>query len=350
MMALLDLIHKFLNVVAPPFTFFSLCLLLPPYSFFKLFLSFFNFIFSEDLAGKVVLITGASSGIGEHLAYEYAKRGARLSLAARRESSLREVVDRALDYGSPDVLMIPADVSNVEDSARIVEETMNHFGRLDHLVNNAGINSICMFEEATDITAFRTIMDTNFWGSAYTTRFSLPYLRESRGKIIALASSAAWLPTPRMSFYNASKAAMVIFYETLRVEIGPEIKITIVTPGFIESEMTQGKFLLKEGEREVDQDLRDVQLSAIPVETVGACAAAIVKSACRGDRYLTEPAWFKVTYFWKVFCPEVIEWCYRLMYMNSSPQEAPSKKILDLTGAKNILYPSTLHTSEIKTD
>ncbi|KAG6683265.1 hypothetical protein I3842_12G003800 [Carya illinoinensis] len=192
--------------------------------------------------------------------------------------------------------------------------------------------------------------DRNFWGSAYTTRFALPYLGESRGKIIALAS-APWLPTPRMSFYNESKAAIVIFYETLRVEIGPEIRVTIVTPGFIESEMTQGKFLLKEGKmREVDQDLRDVQLSAIPVETAGACAAAIVKSACRGDRYLTEPAWFKVIYFWKVFFPEVIEWCYRLMYMNSSPQEAPSKKILDLTGAKNILYPSTLHTSEIKTD
>ncbi|KAG2675416.1 hypothetical protein I3760_12G003700 [Carya illinoinensis] len=300
-MALLDLIHKFLNVVALPFTFFSLCLLLPPYSFFKLFLYFFNFIFSEDFARKVVLITGASSGIGEVRA--------RLSLAARRESSLREVVDRALDYGSPDVLMIPGDVSNVEDCARIVEETINHSGRLDHLVNNAGINSVCMFEEATDITAFRTIMDTNFWGSAYTIRFTLAYLRESRGK---------W-PTPRMSFYN--------------------------------SEMTQGKFLLKEGKmQEVDQDLRDVQLSAIPVETAGACAAAIVKSACRGDRYLTEPAWFKVIYFWKVFFPEVIEWCYRLMYMNSSPQEAPSKKILDLTGAKNILHPSTLHTSEIKTD
>lgn len=174
---------------------------------------------------------------------------------------------------------------------------------------------------------------------------------------------------------------MVTFFETLRIEVGPEIKITIVTPGFIESEMTQGKFLVKEGKMEVDQDLRDVssspfasvysaclcrcanfyafiynkqvQVSTIPVGTARGCAEAIVNSACRGDRYLTQPAWFKVTYFWMVFFPEVIEWCYRLMYINrpgTSDREAPSKKILDLTGAKNILYPSTLHTPDIKTD
>lgn len=96
-----------------------------------------------------------------------------------------------------------------------------------------------------------------------------------------------------------------------------------------------------------------VQVSAIPVETVRSCARAIVNSACRGERYLTEPPWFKVTYFWKVFCPKVLECCYRVMYMNrpgTPDKEAPSKKILDLTGAKNILYPSTLHSPEIKTD
>ncbi|KAB1217490.1 11-beta-hydroxysteroid dehydrogenase 1B [Morella rubra] len=349
----MDLIHTFLNVVAPPATFFSLCLLLPPYSFVKLFLSTLRYLFSENVAGKVVIITGASSGIGEHLAYEYAKRGARLALVARRENPVREVADRALQYGSPDVLMIPADVSSVDDCRRIVDETIDRFGRLDHLVNNAGIMSVSLFEEATDITAFRAIMDINFWGSVYTTRLALPHLKESRGKIVALASSASWLPAPRMSIYNASKAAMVLFYEILRIEVGTDIAITIVTPGFIESEMTQGKFLVEDGKMVVDQDLRDVQVSAIPVETVRSCARAIVNSACRGERYLTEPPWFKVTYFWKVFCPEVLECCYRVMYMNrpgTPDKEAPSKKILDLTGAKNILYPSTLHSPEIKTD
>ncbi|CAL9030754.1 unnamed protein product, partial [Prunus brigantina] len=350
----LNLIHKFLNLVAPPFTFFSLCLFLPPFYLFKSLLSVLSSIFSENVNGKVVLITGASSGIGEHLAYEYAKRGARLVLVGRREDSLREVVDRASDCGSPDVLMARADVSKVEDCKRIVDETINHFGRLDHLVNNAGITSLGMLEEATDITNFRAIMDTNFWGSVYTTRFAIPHLRSSKGKIVVLSSAASWLPIPRQSIYNASKAALLSMYETLRIEFGPNIQITIVTPGYMESELTQGKFLMSDdGKMMVDQDLRDAQVSATPVGSVEGCAKAIVNSVCRGDRYLTEPAWFGVTYIWKVFCPELLEWGYRLMYVTrpgSSAKEAASKKILDYTGAKNVLYPETLHSPEVKTD
>lgn len=125
----MDLIHKFLNIVAPPLTFFTLLLFLPPYWTFKFFLSTINSIFSENIAGKVVHITGASSGIGEQLAYEYAKRGARLALSARRDTALREVADRARDCGSPDVIIIRADVSKVEDCRRLVDDTVNHFGR-----------------------------------------------------------------------------------------------------------------------------------------------------------------------------------------------------------------------------
>ncbi|XP_065637291.1 11-beta-hydroxysteroid dehydrogenase A [Quercus suber] len=283
------------------------------------------------------LIKRADDFIARHLAYEYAKRGALLALIARRENALQEVANQAREYGSPDVLIISADVSKVEDGKRIVNETMSHFGRLDHLVKNAGIASACLFEDATDITDFKTVMDINFWGSVYTTHLALPHLRESRGKMIVLASSS-WLPTPRMSFYNASSAAIVSFFETLRVEVGPEIKITIVTPEFIESEMTPGSKFLS---------------STIPARTVRGCAKAIVNSACKGERYMTEPAWFRVTYFWKVFFPKVIEWSYQLMYINrlgTSHKEAPSKKILDLLGAKNIIYPSIIDNPEIKTD
>ncbi|XP_062114910.1 11-beta-hydroxysteroid dehydrogenase A-like [Humulus lupulus] len=337
---MVQLVHKLLNLTAPTITFFSLLFFYPPFVFFKFFQSIFNTIFSENIAGKVVLITGASSGIGEHLAYEYASKGACLAIVARREDRLREVVEQAREIGSPDVLMIIADVSKVEDSKRLVDETMDHFGRLDHLVNNAGISSVSLLEDITDITAFRGLMDTNFWGSAYTTRFSIPYLKHSRGKIVVLSSSASWLPLPRMSIYNASKAALFALFETLRVELGPDINITIVTPGFIESELTQGKFLDSEGKMVVDPDLRDVQVSAIPVETCQDCAKAIVKSALRGQRYLTEPSWFKVTYAWKVFCPEILEWGFRLFYLTkpgTEASQATSKKILDFIGAQNFL-------------
>ncbi|KAK3013859.1 hypothetical protein RJ639_010207 [Escallonia herrerae] len=346
----MDLINGFLNLVAPPFTFFTLMLFLPPFQLFKLFLSTLGSVFSEDLTGKVVLITGASSGIGEHLAYEYAKRGACLALAARRENRLREVADNAREIGAPDVIAVRADVANVDDCKRFVEQSVNHFGRLDHLVNNAGITSVSMFDDADDVTIFKAIMDVNFWGTVYTTRFAAPHLRSSGGKIIVLSSSASWLPMPRMSFYNASKAAIAQFFETLRVEM-PEVHITLVTPGFIESELTQGKYLNRGGKLILDQEMRDVQVSLIPVQKVEDCAKAIVSRAARGERYVTEPKWFRVTDFWKLFCPELVEWTYRLLFLTKvgdSSTETISKKLLDLTGAHRILYPESIQQPEFK--
>ncbi|MCD7464128.1 Polycomb protein sop-2 [Datura stramonium] len=350
---LVELIHKFLNLVAPPVTFFSLLLFLPPFQFFKFVLSILGTLFSEDVAGKVIIITGASSGIGEYLAYEYARRGACLTLAARRERSLNEVAERARELGSPDVLTVHADISKAHDCRRIVDQTMSHFGRLDHLVNNAGVHAITLFEDTEDVTDFKSVMDINFWGSVYMTRFAIPYLRYSGGRIIVLSSSASWLPAPRSSFYNASKAAVSQFFETLRVELGQDIKITLVTPGFVESEITQGKYIGKGGDIEVDQEMRDVLISATPVAKVESCAKTIVNSACRGERYVTIPSWFRVSYLWKVFAPEVLEWMYRLMYLSgpgTSPKDALSKKVADYTGAQNVLYPETLRTTETKID
>ncbi|CAL0325277.1 unnamed protein product [Lupinus luteus] len=308
----------------------------------------------ENIAGKVVHITGASSGIGEHLAYEYARRGARLALSARRETALREVADRARDYGSPDVIIMRADVSKVDDCRRLVDETLTHFGRLDHLVNNAAISLGTLFEDTTDITNLKPIMETNFWGSVYTTRFALPHLRNSRGKIVVMSSADSWLPAPRRHVYSASKAALVSLYETLRVEIGSDIGITIVTPGYIESELTKGKFFkAEEGKVDVDQDLRDVEVSAVPVGSASCCAKAIVNSTLRGDRYLTVPAWFKITYVIRVLFPEIVEWGFRMMYMTAPgthAKEAPSKKILDATGLKKLFYPSSIQSPEVKTE
>ncbi|XP_022994410.1 11-beta-hydroxysteroid dehydrogenase 1B-like isoform X2 [Cucurbita maxima] len=349
----MELIQSFLNLVAPPFTVVSLGLLLPLYVVFKYFFSLVRGLFSEDVTGKVVLITGASSGIGENLAYEYAKRGAQLALVARRERSLEEAAEAARYYGSPEVITIAGDVSELSDCRRIIDDTMNHFGRLDHLVNNAGIVNMTLFEEINDITSFKQIMETNYWGSVYMTWLSIPYLKNRRGKIIVVSSAAAWLPSPRMSIYNASKAALRSFFETLRVEMSPEIGITVVTPGFVESEITQGKALYSHGRMEVHQDVRDALVGAIPVDTAAACAKAIVRSACRGDRYLTEPSWYNAAYYLKAFCPEVVEWCYRILVYTTpgtSAAEALNKQILDLTGAKTAMYPPSIHSVKINDD
>ncbi|XP_019171412.1 PREDICTED: 11-beta-hydroxysteroid dehydrogenase 1B-like [Ipomoea nil] len=348
---MLDIIHKFLNLVAPPITFFSLLLFWPPFQVFKFFLSILSSIFAEDVAGKVVIITGASSGIGEHLAYEYAKRGVCLALAARRERSLEEVAKAAVELGAPDAIAIQADVSNVDDCKRIVDQTISRFGRLDHLVNNAGTMCVSSLEEAEDVTNFRSVMDINFWGSVYMTRFAAPYLRKNDGRIIAISSFAEWLPVPRMSVYNASKAAVFQFFETLRIEFGADIKITLVTPGFIESELTQGKHLDKDAQLDVNTDVWDAQMSIMPVEKVEGCAKAILDGACRGERYVTHPTWFKVTQWWKVFFPEVVEGAQRLLdisWPGSPAHETLGKKILELTSANKLIYPDTIQPETVQ--
>ncbi|KAL5667241.1 hypothetical protein ACJX0J_019462, partial [Zea mays] len=212
---------------------------------------------AEDLRGKVVLVTGASSGIGEHLVYEYARNGACVALVARTEVALRAVAKAARDLGSPDVLVVPADVTKVDDAKRAVDETLAHFGKLNHLVANAGIWSSCFFEEITNITAFHNVMDLNFWGAVYPTYFALPYLKASRGNIVVTASVAGRVPTARMSFYNASKGAVIRFYETLRAELGSHVRVTILMPGYVVSNLTKGRGLQKDGRVGVDEEARD---------------------------------------------------------------------------------------------
>ncbi|GAB4860402.1 hypothetical protein Ancab_035560, partial [Ancistrocladus abbreviatus] len=131
----------------------------------------------------------------------------------------------------------------------------------------------------------------------------------SKGKIIAIASAASWAPAPAQSFYNASKAAMVLFFETLRSEFAPDIKITIVTPGYVESEMTiQGRHLHDSNKMEINEKAIEVlEKTKIPIGSTERCATAIVNSACRGDRYLTEPAWMKAVYYLGLMCPELLE-------------------------------------------
>ncbi|CAK9171923.1 unnamed protein product [Ilex paraguariensis] len=236
------------------------------------------------MKGKVVLITGASSGIGEQLAYEYGRKGAALVIVARRENKLQKVAERARGLGSPDVLPICANVANVNECKRFVAEGINHFGRLDHLVNNAGVVSVCPVEDAPDTTNFTPIMDVNFWGSVYPTYFAIPYLKKTRGKIVVNSSISAWLHPPTVSFYVASKAALISFYEAMRVELAPEITISMV-----------------------------------PMMNCSTCAKSIVEAACQGQRYVIEPKWFSVLIMLKTLCPELVELYYYYRTFHSKP-------------------------------
>ncbi|PWZ15249.1 11-beta-hydroxysteroid dehydrogenase 1B [Zea mays] len=345
-----DLVNGVLNWVGTPAMVASLLLFYPPYYLFKTCYSFLSWLFPEDLAGKVVLITGASSGIGEQLAYQYALNRASLALVARRESSLRHVADRALELGARDVVVLPGDVSAPDDCDRFVRTAISHYDRLDHLVCNAGVASVGAFEEIPDVTSYSSQLDVNFWGSVQTTFAALPHLKRSRGRIVVTASATGWNPVPRMSIYNAANAALINFFETLRTELGNQVGITVVTPGWVESEMSRGKFLKEHGQVEVDQEMRDAQIGLFPVEYAKNCAKAMVQAARQGERYLTVPAWFGAMYLWRLFAPEVVEACYRLLYMHghgARQADAPSRTMAE-AGGKQLLYPTSLRSDEIK--
>ncbi|XP_023766461.1 11-beta-hydroxysteroid dehydrogenase-like 2 [Lactuca sativa] len=291
----MDVIHEILNVVFPVFSIIFFVFLVPTRWFFNLIRLCFKFVYPEELARKVILITGASTGIGEHLAIEYAKEGACLILVARREKQLRMVAKNAKAVGSPDVIVIPADVSKLEDCNKIVDETIKHFDKIDYLINNAAIGKFGLFEDLKCLTDHTSVMDVNFWGSVYTTHFALPHLRKNKGKIIAICSCGGWFATPRVGVYNASKAALLSFFETLRIEVGSYVDILVVTPGMVETNLTD-KDWLEEG-----------NASWIPKISAQRCAKAIVNSTKRGDKYFTEPSWMKMVLLWKTFCPEILD-------------------------------------------
>ncbi|VAI27489.1 11-beta-hydroxysteroid dehydrogenase A-like [Triticum dicoccoides] len=306
------------------------------------------FAAGEDLRGKVVLITGASSGIGEHLAYEYARKGACVALVARTEIALRAVAKTARELGAPDTLVVPADITNVEEAKRAVEETLAHFGKLNHLVANAGVWSSCFFEEITNVSAFQNVMDLNFWGAVYPTYFALPYLKASRGNIVVTASVAGRVPVARMSFYNASKAAVIRFYETLRAELGPHVRVTILMPGYVVSNLTMGKGVQKDGNVGFDEEARDINVGPLPVGKTETLAEVVVASVRRGDSYVTWPGWYWPFHMVMCAAPELVDWFSRAFYVSKSSDkdgDTLSKKILMAVGG-NKFYPKNIRSSQ----
>ncbi|KAM7484037.1 hypothetical protein LguiA_000046 [Lonicera macranthoides] len=319
------LLHNLIYASLLPLVLSFLCLFLPPFFLYNFILKIYHYLSKEDLNGKVVLITGASSGIGEQMAYEYAKKGASLAIVARREKQLEKVAERARALGSPQVLPICADVSNINDCKRFVDEAVHHFGRLDHLVNNAGVSTACLFEDVTAVTNFAPVMDINFWGCIYPTYYAIPHLKRSGGKIVVNSSNSALVGAPNLSFYGASKAALLSFYNTLRMELGASISITIVLLGFVDSEMTQGKHLSKQGVITVKPQITDV-LKGLPVMSGQACAEAIIDGVRRRERYVSEPKWYKLLFWIYTCCPQLIERIFHQLYRNL-PDEISQRSV-----------------------
>lgn len=184
------------------------------------------------LAGKVALITGASSGIGRATALRLAGLGARLALTARRADALEEVAAAARQKGA-EALVAPADVTDAEACRRAVAAAVERFGRLDVLICSAGVSMRTLFAE-TDLRAMEEVMHVNFFGTLYPTYHALPHVKAARGSLVAISSLVGKRGTPTYSIYGASKFAVQGLYESLRIELAPDgVHVGVVSPGHV---------------------------------------------------------------------------------------------------------------------
>ncbi|HTN47659.1 MAG TPA: SDR family oxidoreductase [Flavipsychrobacter sp.] len=183
-----------------------------------------------DLKDKIMVITGASSGIGKALALEALARGAKVALCARSIGKLQEIFRE----GST-ILLCKADVSKEEDCKTFIDKTLQKFGRIDVLINNAGISMRALFDEV-DLAVIKELMDINFWGAVYCAKYALPSVMEHKGVIASISSIAGYRGLPGRTGYSASKFAMQGFMEALRTELlNTGTSVLWFCPGFTAS-------------------------------------------------------------------------------------------------------------------
>ena len=186
------------------------------------------------MKNKVVVITGASSGIGRALAIEFASKGARLSLGARRTDLLEEL---QAELTGTEILISKTDVRNESDCQLLMEETVKHYGQIDVLINNAGISMRALFDEV-DLNVIKQVMDVNFYGTVYCTKYALPHLLKTKGSLVGVISIAGFVGLPGRTGYSASKFAIRGFLDTIRIEnLKKGLHVLVAAPGFTASEV-----------------------------------------------------------------------------------------------------------------
>jgi len=186
---------------------------------------------------KVVLVTGASSGIGQELAWQLGQAGAKLTLAARRLALLESLADRIAEAGAPRPLVVVCDVTRDDDVARAVGESVRHWGGLDVVVANAGFGVVGAFKSLS-IEDYRRQFEPNVFGVLRTIYAALPEIEKRKGHVVLIGSVAGWMSTPGGSPYAMSKFAVRALANAITPELRRAgVKVTLVSPGFVASDI-----------------------------------------------------------------------------------------------------------------
>ena len=245
---------------------------------------------------KVVIITGGSSGIGKALACEFGSRGSHVLITGRSEKDLNETVAE-LRSKSISIVGVQADVSKEEDNRRMAAEALRHFGRIDVLINNAGISMRALFEEV-DLEVVKKVMDINFYGVLYATKYCLPEIKKNKGSVIGISSIAGFRGLPGRTGYSASKFALNGFLEVLRTELlNTGVHVMTACPGFTSSNIRK-RSLTKDGTSQGESP-RNEETMMTPQE----CAAHIYHATVRRKRILILTTQGKLAVFLNKWMP-----------------------------------------------
>lgn len=255
----------------------------------------------KDFKDNVVIITGASSGIGKELAYRLAEKGAWLVIAARNIQRLEEVKNECKKLGGR-VLTVQTDVTEKEQCKHLIDATIKEYGKIDTLVNNAGITMWTMFEDITDIDIVEKIMKVNYLGSVYCTHYALPFLKESKGRLVGVSSLTGKTGVPTRTAYSASKHAMAGFFDSLRIELANSgVTVTMIYPGFVDTEI-RGKELGADGNQ-----IGENKLANAETMDVNTCAEIIIKAMAKRKREVVMTLKGKLGIKLKLIAPSLVD-------------------------------------------
>lgn len=237
---------------------------------------------------KVIIVTGASSGIGLASARLFGSLGAKVVMAARRLEVLENLAS-TVSADTSKVLCVKTDVTSEEDCRALIEKTVEKFGRIDILINNAGISMRAMFKDL-DLGVIKSLMDVNFWGTVYCTKYALPWLLQSKGSVVGVISVAGYSALPARTGYSCSKYAVRGFLDTLRIEhLHDGLHVLVFAPGYTASNVRNAALDANgrpQGETPLDEG------SLMSAET---CALHLAKALAKRRSSVTLTALGKLT-------------------------------------------------------
>ena len=259
----------------------------------------------KNFNNKTVVVTGASSGIGEALAREFAARGARVVLGARSIQKLQLIAGEIREKGGQ-AAYCGVDVTKPEECRELIETAVREFGGVDVLICNAGLSMRAIFDEV-DLDVLHRLMDVNFWGTVNCCKYALPYLQASKGSVVGVSSVAGLHGLPGRTGYSASKYAMTGFLETLRIEnLKKGLHVMIACPGFTASNV-RFSALTADGSQQGETPRNEEKMM-----TSEEVARIIARGVARRKRLCLMEIEGRATHFIKKFAPAFLD---RMFYL-----------------------------------